>query len=236
MIVAGGGAGVLILIFLFLPLLSVISVVLYLIRKRRYTRLNLPVPPLKKWQCLMLYGPVFVFILFSLLIFWIIKEDEKLVQFEHEKDKNRYFTLEKDTPFGEIILPKGTHMSKYIPKGYQYNAAADLNDIDGIEFPHPVNINGLSVIKIAPTTGFLHLAEDYRFIDQNGKVLHCPQTHYFIVELNNYELKWQYLNKSLPVPPSTFKPSLWTFSDCTSKIDFPSPLPYWQGDKLIIDN
>lgn len=97
MIVAGGGAGVLILIFLFLPLLSVISVVLYLIRRRRYTRLNLPVPPLKKWQCLMLYGPVFIFILFSLLIFWIIKEDEKLVQFEHEKDKNRYFTLEKDT-------------------------------------------------------------------------------------------------------------------------------------------
>lgn len=235
MIVAGGGAGGLFLIFFLLILMNLGSATFYFIWRCRYTRKGLLVPPLKKWQLLLLYSPIILCILLCILIFWAIQADKKHVAFEHEKDKNRYFTLEKDTPFGEIILPKGTHISKHIPAGFQYNAPRDLNDVDGIQFPHPVMINGMSVIEISTTIGFLRLAEDYHFIN-NGQKTICPKTHYFIVDLNNYELESVYRDKNLPIPPLTFKPSLWKFQDCMTKIDFPSSLPHWKNGKLVSDN
>ncbi|MDM1246988.1 hypothetical protein HX005_06265 [Acinetobacter sp. R933-2] len=232
MIVAGGGAGSLFLIIFLLILMSLGSASFYFLWRCRYTRKGLLVPPLKKWQLFLLYSPIVLCVLFAALIFWAAQANEKYVKFEHEKDKNRYFTLEKDTPFGEIILPKGTHISKYIPAGFDHNAPRDLNDVDGIQFPYPVQINGMSVLEISPTIGFLRLAKDYHFIHQ-AKKMTCPKTHYLVVDLNNYQLELAYRDKNLPIPPLTFKPSLWTFQDCMSKIDFPSSLPHWKDGKLI---
>lgn len=232
MIIAGGGADAFALIFFILIFFSIGSAIYYFIWRCKYTRSGLLVPSLKQGQLILLYSPLILLIIFTALFFWVIHVDKKHVAFEHEKDKNRYFTLEKDTPFGEITLPKGTHISKYIPAGFEYNAPRDLNDVDEIRFPHPVMINGMSVIEISPTTGFLRLAEDYHFIE-NGKKIICPKTHYLVVKLNNYQLEWTFRDKNLPIPPLTFKPSLWTFSDCTSKIDFPSSLSYWKDGKLI---
>lgn len=206
-----------------LALLSIGSAAYYMIWRCKYTRLGLLVPPLKKWQRYLLYSPMVLFILFLLLILWAMKEDEEFVRFEKDKDKNRYFTLKETTPFGEIVLPKGTQIRKYIPQGYQNNAPADLNDVEGIQFPYPVTINDISIIEIAPTTGFLRLAEDYHFTDKTGKAITCSKTNYLNVHLNNFDLRTIYNDKNLPIPPSTFKPSLWTFSDCNVPVELASP-------------
>lgn len=228
-----GGAGVVALIFLMLILFSIGSVIFYFVRRCRYTRLGLPVPRLKKRHLVLLYSPIIVLILLSALLFWSVKANEKS---EYERNKKTYFTLEKDTPFGEIILPKGTHISKFFPSDDKNNAAPDLNDVNGIQFPHPVQINGLSVLMIFPATGVIRLAEEYRFINGHGETVTCPKKRHFIVELNNTELVQQYQNKNLPIPPTTFKPSLWTFNDCTITFDYPSSVPHWENGKLIQDD
>ena len=50
----------------------------------------------------------------------------------------------------------------------------DLNDVDAIGFPHPVMINGMAVIEISTTIGYLRLAEDYHFIHKGQKTV-CPK-------------------------------------------------------------
>lgn len=180
----------------------------------------------------MLYGPIILLISGVIMFYQIMESNEKYVAFEREKDKNRYFTIEKDTPYGEVILPKGTHINKVIPKGYEHNAPRDLNDVDAIGFPHPVMINGMAVIEISTTIGYLRLAEDYHFIHKGQKTV-CPKTHYLVVDLNDYDLWQPYFMNQQPIPPEIFKPSLWTFRDCSFEIDFPSKMPYWKDGKLI---
>lgn len=231
MIVAGGGVGGLFVAFLILVFWGIGSVIFYWVWRRKYLRLGLAVPSLKKWQLGVMYSPIILLILSVLVIFLLNMKNEEYLRYEHEKDKNRFFTIEKETVFGEIILPVGTHISKNIPAGLKYHAPRDLNNVDGIQFPDPVMINGMSVLEISPTIGFLRLAEDYHFLEQ-GKQRSCVKSNYLIVELNNRQYVEQYFNQGLPIPPSTFKPSLWTIADCTIKIDFPSSVPYWENGVL----
>lgn len=148
------------------------------------------------------------------------KHVEKVEQLEQLKNKNRYFTLQKDMVYGEIILPKGSHVAKYMEGGLQPILDRDLNDLEGVRFPYPIPINGAMVIAISPKYGKMQLTEDFNYVSSLGERESCQKgktLYYFAYSAENL--------------PQDYQPSQWSFSGCEDSQDEIHP-PFWQGGRL----
>lgn len=218
MSVSGGvGAVGIVFIWLILLILSLLLTLIHGFRIYRARRRGLARPKLSKCMANFIFSPFILLVLLILYFAWGRYQDEKLSEFEAEKDKDRNFTLVEDTSFGGIVLPAGTNIDKSILFGFEYKSSRDLNNVLAIHFPYPVQINGMSVITVYPRAGTLILAEDYHFIEQ-GKKWNCPKTHYFRVNLNNEDLYRLGDESSEPYPPESFQPNRWTFDECSETI------------------
>lgn len=170
----------------------------------------------------------------ALLVWYIdlsIEADKKqkiAESLEPEKDKSRYFTLTKDTQYGEIVLPKGTHIHKYIPFGTTPNEPADLTEVREMRFPHPIEIKGISVIAIRNSYNDAEF-EIAQPIYWHSELMYCDKGN--LVRMESIpESDLNFAN------PQNFQPSKLKRSGCEeidNKYVDPIIFPYWQDGKLI---
>lgn len=147
---------------------------------------------------------------------------------EPEKDKSRYFTLTKDTQYGGIVLPKGTHIFKLIPYGVTPNEPADLTEVRQMRFPYAIEIEGMSVIAIRNfyNDAEFEIAEP---IYWHSELMYCDKGNLVRMEsVPDSELNF--------ANPQDFQPSKLKRSGCEeidNKYVDPIIFPYWQDGVLI---
>lgn len=166
---------------------------------------------------------LFVVSMLGIIALWVMdkRHVEKINQLEAIKNHNRYFTIQQETAYGEIILPVGTHVAKFIPGRLASNLPKDLNDIEALRFPQPMMINGISVSAISPKYNYLELAQDFEFFDEQlNQTTQCTKgqmLYYFAYNMDNLA--------------QDFKPSEWEYNHC---IDYGYGItpPFWQNNRL----
>lgn len=164
---------------------------------------------------------------------------EKLTKLEAEKDKSRYFTIETPTPYGEIVLPVGTHVYNYIASELNTpNQPKNLNNVQEIRFPQPIKIKGMSVIALHPIDYiYFQITEpvQYRF-SKDAPIATCPAGGFAIMG-DTYKAEIYTSSEAFDERnyPKYFTPSKWRVESCSYDEAGSEEInpPYWENGKLI---
>lgn len=130
-----------------------------------------------------------------------------------EELKERYFQVEEDLSFGEIVIPAQSWINLDSPTDYPLESLKDIRQgIDSVRFSTPQAIHHL------PTSAFefnyqgiaLELAEAYQY-EKDGEIYHCEKG--WVLMLNYPEgIDWhtRYREES----DQWFNPSTWKIDNC----------------------
>jgi hypothetical protein len=85
------------------------------------------------------------------LFYMTASVEYEIVLKEHYKESRRHFVLSQDAQYGELLIPKGSLISRYdaFDNG-EPQLPLSLRGLQAVRFPHPVQVAGIWVTAIEP--------------------------------------------------------------------------------------
>lgn len=196
-----------------------------------HARRGRPRPALSWWQWVLAMFlsifPIFSAVLAGGIFLQNCQQQKTYAQ----QDRLRHLTLQQDTPFGEVVLPKGSHVERELPEPLDIEGQApNLRGLRHVRFAQPTSIHGVWVHAISTYPPLLELAQPHQFAALNGQ----PAQDCKAGEIAQFKLSGDAMaslqNLHLQ-PPESFEPSRWLFDTCFQ--GDPIRLRYWQGEQLV---
>ena len=190
-----------------------------------------PRPALSWWQWVLAVFLSIYPIFSAVLMGGIYLQDWQQQKAYAQEDRLRHLTLKQDTPYGEIVLPKGSHVEREIPEPPDVEGQPpNLRGLRHVRFVQPVQVNGAWVQAISTYPPLLELAQPHRFAAPNGH----PAQDCKAGEIAQFKLTGDALASLQNLhfqPPEPFEPSQWLFDTCF--LGDPIRLRYWQDNQLV---
>ncbi|WP_139853595.1 hypothetical protein [Acinetobacter pullicarnis] len=152
---------------------------------------------------------------------------------QHYKESRRHFVLSHDTQYGELLIPKGSLISRYDPfDNGESQLPLSLRGLEAVRFPHPVKVAGIWVNAMKPPRMELardqHIGPVVRFepdgnngygewvYDTENPTIACSRSDLVLLEipLIDYDISKEFGKPEPDGPNARFHPSEWRVQEC----------------------
>lgn len=179
--------------------------------------------------------------LWGLFLWHKIHEIEKKIELQtYYQEARRRFVLPRDYQYGELLVPKGSIVSRYDPfDNGEPQIPLSLRGLRSVRFAHAVQVGGVWATALDASPMRLELARDqsispvFHFdpavnpgygawvADPGRAALHCQkgQIARFHVPLIDYDIQEEFGKPEPDGPDARFKPSQWGVLECDNAGD-----------------